>query len=440
MAQRDVAINLLTKLQDKGFKDLEKSTKKSGKLLGSLEKKLAAAFSVTAITAYGKASVKAFLEEEKAIRRLNIALGNTGQGFKALQAEDFISNLQRTARVADDQLRPALTQLINAGIGFEQSQKLLKTALDVSAGSGKDLQTVVIGLSRAFNGNNTALSRLSLGLSKAQLKAASFDDIIALVTAKFAGQADAAAESYAGRLAAIAIASDEAKESIGQGLVKALDLATGSSRGAESALSGVSTALQQVLVGTGAIIAQGREGGLPAYFALVKQAAQSAIRNGLNPFAAALDFLRRQGKDALNVSPTQLELVKKSVAEQKRAADLQKIIADINAKITKETKKTSAEQKRSDAVEKLRKTIQYKFDIEAINQQAALRRNLSASDKDRLLQLIALKTADYQDDEEAVKTLKAATQGRYTEAMALEQMYALLKAAGFAQDQAAIAA
>jgi hypothetical protein len=36
--------------------------------------------------------------------------------------------------------------------------------------------------------------------------------------------------------------------------------------------------------------------------------------------------------------------------------------------------------------------------------------------------------------------LKAATEGRYTEAMALEQMYALLKAAGFAQDKAAIAA
>jgi len=438
MAQRDVAINLLTKLQDKGFKDLEKSTKKSNKLLGGLGKKLLAVFSVTAITAYGKASVKAFLEEEKAVRRLNIALENTAQGFKALAAEDFISNLQRTARVADDELRPALTTLVNAGIDFEQSQKLLKTALDVSAGSGKDLQSVTVGLSRAFNGNNTALSRLNLGLTKAQLKAASFDDIIALVTAKFSGQAAAAAQTYAGRLAAINIAADEASETIGQGLVKALDLATGSSIGAETALSQVSKTLSEIFVGIGAIVGEARSGGLPGYFTLVKETAQAAIRNGLNPFAAALDLLRSKGKDALSVTPTQLELVKKSIEAQKRAADLQKALATINSKIQKETKKSDAEKKRRDAVEKLRKTIQFKFDIEAINQQAALRRNLSASDKDRLLQLIALKTSDYQDDEEAIKTLTAATQGRYTQAMALEQMYALLKAAGFATDKLAI--
>jgi len=438
MAIRDVAINLLTKLQDKGFKDLEKSTKKSNKLLDGLGKKLLAVFSVTAITAYGKAAVKAFLEEEKAVRRLNVALENTAQGFKALAAEDFISNLQRTARVADDELRPALTTLINAGIDFEQSQKLLKTALDVSAGSGKDLQSVTVGLSRAFRGNNAALSGLNLGLTQAQLKAASFDDIIALVTAKFSGQADAAAQTYAGRLAAVNNAADEASETIGQGLVKALDLAAGSSAGAETALAGVSSKLSEIFVGVGAIVGETRSGGLPGYFDLVKKAAQAAVRNGLNPFAAALDFFTGKGKDALSVTPTQLDLVKKSIEAQKRAADLQKALATINAKIQKDTKKSDAEKKRSDAVQKLRKTIQYKFDIEAINQQAALRRNLSASDKDRLLQLIALKTSDYQDDEEAIKTLTAATKGRYDEAMALEGMYALLKAAGFAADKLAI--
>jgi len=439
MAQRDVAINLLTKLQDKGFKDLEKSTKKSDKLLGGLSKQLASTFSVVAITAYGKTAVKAFLSEEKAIRRLNIALENTSQGLKAVQAEDFISNLQRTARVADDELRPALTQLINAGIDFEQSQKLLKTALDVSAGSGKDLQTVVTGLSRAFAGNNTALTRLNLGLTKAQLKAATFDDIVALITAKFAGQADAAALTYSGRLAAISIAADEASETIGAGLVKALDLATASSTGAEIALDGVSKSLQEVFVGIGAIIGESRQGGLAGYFALVKEAAQSAIRQGLNPFAAALDFIRTKGKDALTVTPTQLELVKKSIAEQKRAAELQKILAKINSQIIKEQKKSDAEKKRSEAVEKLRKTIQYKFDIEAINQQAALRRNILASDKDRLLQLIALKTSDYQDDEQAIKTLNSATKNRYDEAMNLENMYQLLKASGFEKDKKALA-
>jgi hypothetical protein len=438
MAERDVAINLLTKLQDKGFKDLEKSTNKSGKLLGSLEKKLAAVFSVTAITAYGKASVKAFLEEEKAIRRLNIALGNTGQGLKALQAEDFINNLQRTARVADDELRPALTQLINAGIGFEQSQKLLKTALDVSAGSGKDLENVTQAITRAFSGNKIAAGRLIGGLTKAQVSAARFEDIVALLNARFSGQADAAAATYAGRLRSISIAADVAKETIGEGLVKALDLTTASGAGAEVVLEGVSNAIASLLVGVGAVVAETREGGLPKFFQNLKKFAQEFLNQGLNPIGAALSFLQKKGQPIIFGTPTQLELVKEEIAAQERLKKFQKEFASRLKIINKLVEENSKKSKKAIEDNRQRNALSYKFDIEAINQQAALRRNLSASDKDRLLQLIALKISDYQDDEEAIKTLKAATEGRYTEAMALEQMYALLKKAGFAQDKAAI--
>jgi hypothetical protein len=108
------------------------------------------------------------------------------------------------------------------------------------------------------------------------------------------------------------------------------------------------------------------------------------------------------------------------------------------AKLAAEEKKKAAEKKRTAEIERLRNAINYKFDIDAINQQAALRRNLSSEDRERLLQLIALKVSDYQTDEEAIVTLKAATQGRYTEAMALEQMLQLLKLAGFASDKKAI--
>ncbi|NBS62165.1 MAG: hypothetical protein EBT26_09050, partial [Microbacteriaceae bacterium] len=87
---------------------------------------------------------------------------------------------------------------------------------------------------------------------------------------------------------------------------------------------------------------------------------------------------------------------------------------------------------------RLRNSIQFKFDIDAINLQAALRRQLSQTDRDRVLQLSALKISDYQTDEEAIKTLQAATQGRYDDAMNLEKVLQLLKTAGFANDKAAI--
>jgi hypothetical protein len=160
----------------------------------------------------------------------------------------------------------------------------------------------------------------------------------------------------------------------------------------------------------------------------------------LNPLAAALSFLQKKGEPIILGTPTQLELVKEEIAAQER---LKKFLKEFQARlkiIDKAVEENIKKSKKAIEDNRQRNALSYKFDIEAINQQAALRRNLSASDKDRLLQLIALKTSDYQDDEQAIKTLKAATEGRYTEAMALEQMYALLKAAGFAQDKDAIAA
>jgi hypothetical protein len=423
MAQRDVAINLLTKLQDKGFKDLEKGTKKSNKALAALGKKLAATFSVVAITAYAKKSIQAFLQEEKAIRRLSLALDNAGEGVNKFRAEEFVSSLQRTTRVADDQLRPALISLTNAGIGFEQSQELLALALDVSAGSGQDLQTVTKALTRAFNGNNTSLSRLGIGLTKAQLKVATFDDLTTILSNKFSGQASAAAGTYAGRLEGIRIASDEASESIGKALVTAIDAATNSARGAESAFDAFGKITSEVILGVGQLAADLRNLDLAAYAENAEAAFKALVKNGLNPFASTLDFLRGRGgklslEESLKLSNTN---VLPDIKELERAVARSAKITQLNAKLAaQETKKATTAQKKSEAdkqrsaeLERLRKSIQYKFDIDAINIAAALRRNISKEDRDRLNELQALKLSDYQEDEDAIKTLQAVEKGRF---------------------------
>jgi hypothetical protein len=457
MAQRDVAINLLTKLQDKGFKDLEKSTKKSNKVLSDFGKRLVAVFSVTAVTAFAKASVRAFLEEEKAITRLNVALENAGEGFNTLRAEEFISSLQRSARVLDSELRPALITLTNAGVKFEQSQKLLNLALDVSTGTGRDLQSVVQGLARSFNGNNTALQRLNLGLTKAQLKVATFDDITTLLSLKFEGQASAAANTYAGRIQGLTIAVDEAQELIGKSLVTAIDNLSSSSNGAEKAIAGLAKETSNLLLGFSQLVKTFKSFSLERYFQVASLAAKEFVRSGLNPIIAARNTLQELSQpltleESLSAGaaiglPDFSKLQKQSevsrqitVLNAKLAAQAQaKELAAAKKKAAAD-KKAAAEKAKADQLDRLRKALQFKFDIEAINQQAALQRQISDIDKDRLLQLSALKISSYQSDEEALKTLKAATEGRYDEAMNLEKVYALLRQAGFANDLAALQA
>ena len=107
------------------------------------------------------------------------------------------------------------------------AQSLFETALNVSAGTGKDLNAVTTSLSKAYMGDSVALGRLGVGLSKAQLKSASFLDIQRTLNVNFAGQAAAAVEGYAGDMAKLTVAVDESKEAIGKGLLDALKALSG---------------------------------------------------------------------------------------------------------------------------------------------------------------------------------------------------------------------
>ena len=455
--RREVGVDLITRLKDKGLRDLEKGTKRSTKVLGGLEKKLLAVFSVAAISRYSRAAVNAYLQEEKAVRRLSIALTNAGEAVNRFRAEEFIRNLQRTSKVLDSELRPALTTLVNAGVDFEQSQKLLNLALDVSAGTGRDLQTIVQGLSRSYNGNNTALSRLNLGLTKAQLSVAKFEDITTILSLKFQGQASAAANSYEGRLNSLKIAADEAQETIGKALVVSIDRFTGSTQGAEVATEKLSGEIATLILGVGDAAKAFKDFDLENYFDKATRAAKEFIQSGLNPLVAARNFFKGLGEDinleeslklsVTNVLPDLRQLQKEAESSRKVTLLYARLAAEAEKKALEAAKKKAAAEakraaadKRNATLERLRNSIAFKFDIEAINQQAALRRNISKEDRDRVLQLSALKIADYQTDEEAIKTLEAATTGRYTDAMNLEKVYQLLKQAGFASDQAAIKA
>jgi len=222
---------------NKAFKSAETSTDKLTKNIKNMAKTLGVAFSATAVLNYAKASVKAAAADEKAQKQLALALKNVGLGRDAAASEGFIQKLEKEFGVLDDNLRPAYQTLAVATRDSAQAQKLLQIALDISASTGKDLASVTGAISKAYLGNNTALGKLGVGISKADLKAKSFDEVMNQLSTTFAGAATESANTFQGSMDKLSVASNNVQEIIGKGIIESLkilsedttvdDLATG---------------------------------------------------------------------------------------------------------------------------------------------------------------------------------------------------------------------
>ena len=210
----------------KSFKQLETASDKVKFVLKSGAVAGAAAFAALGAAAYqagqqlvGFARMAA--EDEKSQKQLaaSIRASTKATDAQIASVEDYIDTTQRATGVADDELRPAYARIIRSTRDFEKAQRLLRTALDVSAATGKPLKTVVEALSKSFDGSNLAITRLGLGYDKAQLKAMSFNDIQKDLEKRFSGSALENAATFEGTMARFRVTMDELKESLGQAVL-----------------------------------------------------------------------------------------------------------------------------------------------------------------------------------------------------------------------------
>lgn len=224
----DIAAQFVGK---KAFKEAETASDRLTKNVKGLAKGLLAVYSAQKILSFGKQSVKAFAEDDKAAKALGTTLKNLGlaYGSNVGTVNGFISRLEQQTGVLDDELRPAMDRLLRATGDVTKSQELLGLALDISAGTGKSLTQVSQSLQKAYLGQTQALGRLGVGLTKAELSTSTFEQIQLRLSELFAGQAAAAADTYAGSLAKLTVAGNNAKETIGKGLIDAFVTASNSS-------------------------------------------------------------------------------------------------------------------------------------------------------------------------------------------------------------------
>jgi hypothetical protein len=226
---RTLKLSILADVDDlkKKLGEADKAVETNASKISDFGKKAAAAFAVAAAAAvaYGTKlaidGVKAAIEDEQAQLRLAAALrtatGATEGQIKA--TEDFILQTSLATGVADDSLRPALQRLAVSTKDTGEAQRLLSLALDISKGKGIELETVANALGRAQDGNTTALGRLGLGLSKAELSTLSFTQVQQKLSDLYGGAAAANAETFQGKIDRLKVGFDEAKESLGVALL-----------------------------------------------------------------------------------------------------------------------------------------------------------------------------------------------------------------------------
>ena len=245
-----------SKFDAKGFKQAETAL---GKLNGTAKKvagSLGLAFGAAAVAQYGKAAVKAFADDEKAALRLNRAVENLGIGFANPAIADYIANLEKSAAVADDILRPAFQGLLTTTGSLTQSQKLLNDAITISRASGVDLATVTEDLGKGYVGITRGLAKYNTGLTRAELTSKSFNEILGVLLKRSAGAAEDYLDTTAYKFDVLSVATNNASEIIGGGLVDAFALVGGGTDANDAAyvIENIATALSKVTVQAGRTI------------------------------------------------------------------------------------------------------------------------------------------------------------------------------------------
>ena len=213
-----------------GMNEAEMGAKGLNSKISKYSKAMAKSFALAGVAAgayavkIGVDGVRAAVEDEASQKQLAEALKNTTNATDAQikSTEDYITKQQLAFGVADTKLRPALANLARATGDVGKAQQLTNLSLDIAAATGKDLETVSLTLSKAYNGNIGALTKLGIPLDDAIKKSGDFNLVQAELVRLFGGAAKANTETYAGQLAIVTERVGELKESIGVGLLPIL--------------------------------------------------------------------------------------------------------------------------------------------------------------------------------------------------------------------------
>jgi hypothetical protein len=430
--QSNIDIKIIAEFLGKNaFKQADTAATKLNKTVKSLGQSFGIAFGGAALGYAIKSTIRDFADAQRETQQLTNTVKNLGLAFAAPEIDAYVQKIGALYGVTGDQAVPALQALLTATGSVSRSTKIMNVALDLAASRNADVASVAKDLANAYVGNTKGLNQYRLGLTKAELAAMSFDEILEKIGSQTLGSADEAAKTLTGQMAILSEVSNQAKERIGGGLVQALGAFSGESGagGAAKTIENLSIKITNTITGFGYLIEK------------VKIAQPILVAAGIAIMAAWAPWLTAIGVAAVAIGAIGNALknrapqapmntgklffpgsgdggyAKRLAAEKKAEADAAKRAKELAA-LTKKNVKASQDQLKIAKAKAI-------FDLQKIQIEAALKGKISEEERIRLYLLKAIQEENIEDIEKYTKLLNE-IQGKVTALQdTLEEVYAM---------------
>ncbi len=209
---------------ERGLKGFGDKVGSFGDKAGEVGKKFTIGMTLPIVAGLGLAT-KAAVEDEEAQSKLAQTLENTVGASAAVVkgVEAQLSAFMKVSTFSDDELRPAMSNLVRSTKDVGEANKLMATAMDIAAAKGLPLEQVSMAIAKAHDGNVGALGRLGIATKDSEGKTKSFEQVMKDANATFGGSAADALDTTAGRSKALKRDLGEMTEEIGGALIPILE-------------------------------------------------------------------------------------------------------------------------------------------------------------------------------------------------------------------------
>jgi hypothetical protein len=222
---RTLKLSILADVDElkKSLGEANKSVESSADKISDFGKKAALAFAAVgaATAAFAISAVKAAAEDEKARKSLEQTIRSSTKATEDQIAsiDKYITKQSIATATTDDVLRPAFARLIRSTNDVAKAQDLLSLSQEIATATGKPLEVITNALGKSFDGQNTALGKLGLGIDATTLKTKSHEEIMQILKGTYKGFIDNEATNAEFKMRQLEIAFTETKEQIGNALL-----------------------------------------------------------------------------------------------------------------------------------------------------------------------------------------------------------------------------
>lgn len=216
MAGNDIVLGIAVETK-KAVDSLTSFQASATKVFGVVAAAAAAAFAGGALLDGISSVVSAANEQVDAVNKMNQSLVASGDFSKEASKSmtEFASALSLIVAIDDDDILGGLALAKSFGATNEQAKELVKTAADLAATMGTDLNSAVTQLGGTLSGSAGRLGKLSPELKNLSEEALKSGAAIKILGDRFSGAAEAAAGTFSGEIKKAALSFDDLKTAMG---------------------------------------------------------------------------------------------------------------------------------------------------------------------------------------------------------------------------------